>query len=1131
MNNEIGSNNRYIPPQYQKYDLNNDGVLSEEEISAGEVNTNIFESSDIKNEEISFNNEIVNSQEFLEQSIEIMYAEIEAKLEKAYSEIQCENNSKKGIGKIVGSIQGIFGCGSKGELDKIEKQMSTLLAAKNDYDKLAELYEIVMGEPISVDKINNSINSSSIVSNIQNGYYQNQDGTEITLTDLNESLKLQAKDLMTQMEETVSGQGIISKGVNWVNNILDIGTCEKEVYAKIENYQKLIDRLDNCKDPTEYAMLYKEITGQDFSEESINSLITYKRFSEELKTCDNSERREELKTGLDSLNLLNNSSAAEAIYDYQQTQESAVSGISGAISGIVSSVLTGLAVTAMAVPPFQLAGAALFAAKYAVAGLTSAAINTGIKALDGATSKKGYSWKQAGKDAAVGALNGIVNIGANAIGNKVTSVLGSKFGTLFNGTKQGLVKVSSKLIGETCDGAIDGAISSSGEYILNSAFKGEKVDLVQLGTNTFLGATFGGLTNMTLSGVSQLGSYGISKAKTLKSKIIKLKTILNDASEAHSRKLDLKTNQSQTPKIAISEEKVSKLLKAIEDDKLSQMYIQTVANKCEGTLIDLMSMFTSDDLYRNILSGMSDDFDSLIIDILSKSLKELDDYMLNLDDTAVIEQMKSILLANTKKCVNESGQLLLREASSEQIKETIEGMGIGATKIAQILSDNAEIMDSLAAYPNIQKALRETKTNCSFSRTFEDAQSLISRNFGDEIKLKKQLSAASVGETYIGETLDGKRVVVKMLKENATPENLQMEHAFFSKVIRGLSDNPDELLSKLDQLYKDWGNELDYRIEYDANKTLANSAQRYKVANAISVSADGKILVMDYASGIQANKLIEILKDYQTDPVNFATKYASDIEKYPWLGDPEKVIKDLPSSLTKAFDEQLMFPKQMVNGEVGSIMHGDPHTGNFFITTNSKGELIPEFIDTGLCVKRTSSQLFGDAEFMINYATGDSDGVAKYFTGLCDIDEANISNVEKTLSEYIQKNIFESGSNITKAGDIMNGVTAKLKELGYEISPQNTTAMKAELQFFQAIQEVGKLSGQSMDVMQVIKDLPKITIGMAKNGINPLNLIKIAGRSIKTHPAQSLGTLYQFKLTRVQAKALMKKTLNNLKKN
>ena len=93
--------------------------------------------------------------------------------------------------------------------------------------------------------------------------------------------------------------------------------------------------------------------------------------------------------------------------------------------------------------------------------------------------------------------------------------------------------------------------------------------------------------------------------------------------------------------------------------------------------------------------------------------------MLNLDDTAFIEQMKSILLKNTIRSVKESGSQLLKEASSEQVKETIEGMGIGTTKIAQILSNNVEIMDRLEAYPNIQKALKETKTNCSFSRTIE----------------------------------------------------------------------------------------------------------------------------------------------------------------------------------------------------------------------------------------------------------------------------------------------------------------------------------------------------------------------------------------------------------------------------
>ena len=412
--------------------------------------------------------------------------------------------------------------------------------------------------------------------------------------------------------------------------------------------------------------------------------------------------------------------------------------------------------------------------------------------------------------------------------------------------------------------------------------------------------------------------------------------------------------------------------------------------------------------------------------------------------------------------------------TDEQIfQEVIETAGVGPTKFAQIISSDEKIMSKINN-PALKEAIKRTRSNCSFSRTVEEAQEVLNNSFpGKNYVISKELSAGSIGAAYLVKRPDGSTAVLKMLKKGVDREQLELEEKIFTRLIKELDDSPKEVAKHQGMLkswYKDWAEELNFNTEYANNKLLAKGAQRYKVADITDISKDGSCIVMNMANGIQMNKLVKILNDYKANPAEFAVKYAKEIKENPWLADPEKVMKDLPTTILKTFDEQFMFMKK--GGK--SLMHGDPHTGNFFITVDKNGKLIPEFIDTGNCVSRSSKQIKEDIKFFTNYFVGNSEGVA-----------------------------------------IQNTINVILEKYGLQMSSENATAMKAQMQFFTAINEAGQLTGKKLDLGTIIKDIPQASWGMIKTGTNPWSSIKEAIKFAYHNQKQAVGTAYQFSITDV----------------
>lgn len=488
----------------------------------------------------------------------------------------------------------------------------------------------------------------------------------------------------------------------------------------------------------------------------------------------------------------------------------------------------------------------------------------------------------------------------------------------------------------------------------------------------------------------------------------------------------------------------------------------------------------------------------------------------------------------------------------ELIETVLTKSGIGAGKFAQIISQDKSIMDKLS--PGLQSVIKKSQSENPFSRTLEEAQNLVDNSltsnkvlpasgmintvpnaFGtvkSGIRLIKPLSAGTVGEAYLAKNADGKDVIVKMIKNNVDTELLSLEESIYKKIISEIA--PDQLTASkhirmLESLYKDWGKELDFKYEYNYNKLLQKGAKRYKVADITSISPNGKIIVMDKAEGIQMNTLMKMLKDYKKFPTEFQKKYSKEILENPWLANPDEVIKKLPDSITKAFDEMFMFMK---NGK-SSIMHGDPHMGNYFITASNDGNLIPVFIDTGNCVIRSGNQIKEDIAFLTNYFVGNAKGLAKYFLKQCEPDMNFLTVSSKNtklisagkdheealinkLAKEIQTNIFDKRQNVTDVDSVQQTIQTILERNGLTMKPEASTALKAQMQFYTGITEAASLSGKTINVGAIVKDVPNSLYYMIKSRMNPLPTVKDALHYSLNNVQDSTRIAYQFLIDNVQ---------------
>lgn len=533
---------------------------------------------------------------------------------------------------------------------------------------------------------------------------------------------------------------------------------------------------------------------------------------------------------------------------------------------------------------------------------------------------------------------------------------------------------------------------------------------------------------------------------------------------------------------------------------------------------------------------------------IKEKLKDMPEISLKLqNDSEFTRLFNSFLLknaANKPELINMLQNYELSGVNDAQIIKTlIETSGVGVTKFAQIISKDKTIMSNFEKslppqeFKNLQQALIECQSKCDFSRSVVDAQEELNKAFpskketstatandksgqsyettvSSEYTILKENSAGSVGATYWALDPNGNKVVVKMLKAGVDMEELGLEEKLFKKLIEVFAPTP-EAANKYNTIihnqYKDWYGELDFKQEGINNRRLTEGAQRYSVAQVQKVSKDGTMLVMDKAKGVQMNKLAEMLDYYKKNGLEkYNEKYKEDLSQNEnqWLQNPDNILTELPTTLVKTFDEQMLFVKK--GG--GTVMHGDPHMGNLFVYSGEDGNLKIEFIDTGNCVVRNSSEIKGDIDFFSNYLVGNAQGVAKYFMKKGGVNPENEPELLKQITDNMNKLVFQKGQNITQFDKVQKELTSILEKAGLDIGTEDSNALKAQLQFISNISTLNALAGKPLDISAMFLDIPKALAQMAKNGINPLSSVKEALTYALHNNVDALGNALQFKI-------------------
>lgn len=450
------------------------------------------------------------------------------------------------------------------------------------------------------------------------------------------------------------------------------------------------------------------------------------------------------------------------------------------------------------------------------------------------------------------------------------------------------------------------------------------------------------------------------------------------------------------------------------------------------------------------------------------------------------------------------------KASNDPLSVAPDSLGLGPSKFFQIIASDESIMKQLPEH--VRQIILKSKSNNTPTRTLKEAQQEIDAAFGNKYSIKDRLGVGSVGEAYLAEAKSGKEFVPKMIKKGLDKESVEIEEQVFSKLVEFLAKDGEDGQRKsemLKALYEDWKKELDFTQEVANNKALAQGAKRYKVAGIAELSKDAKCVIYEKAQGVKAEKFVNMVLDYRHNPVEYAQKYKSELAEHPWMSNPEEPLKEFATSYIKAFSEMMLFVKKGSK----SVMHGDPHVGNVFVTKDSSGKILPTFIDTGCCINRTSGDVAADLNFFTNYFVGNSNGIASYFVSKAKYLPAgkSMQEIKASLAKKLDEKLFRSGGNITdlvKSQKIINNL---LDEEKIFINPKDSTALKAQMQFVATGLSLHQLSGNdSGDIL--VKILPDVAKGIGHISLreNPIPIIKPAAKHILDKGKDAMESFFQF---------------------
>lgn len=325
--------------------------------------------------------------------------------------------------------------------------------------------------------------------------------------------------------------------------------------------------------------------------------------------------------------------------------------------------------------------------------------------------------------------------------------------------------------------------------------------------------------------------------------------------------------------------------------------------------------------------------------------------------------------------------------------ETATDLGGLLIKIGQFLSSRVDILpeEYTSELSKLQDAVKPVETDKVILQIEEE----FGKKLGDVFTYfsKEPIASASLGQVYVAEILNNKKVAVKVLRPgiaqiiNIDLEALKVVMSFAKRYPR-ISEAVD-----LDQLYKEFVettlDELDYLKEgrnADAFRLNFSGDKKIYIPEIYWDYTSEKVLTMEYITGYKINDL-------------------SALEK---AGLNSTVIAE---TLLLSYLKQLL---------TDSFFHADPHPGNLLIKED--GTLV--FLDFGMVGRIDKSMKDNMVALVLNVFKKDANGVISNFDDLGFLrPHANKATLVKGM-ELIMANLFDDNNDFKNVN---------LEELSLEI--------------------------------------------------------------------------------------------------
>ncbi len=444
-------------------------------------------------------------------------------------------------------------------------------------------------------------------------------------------------------------------------------------------------------------------------------------------------------------------------------------------------------------------------------------------------------------------------------------------------------------------------------------------------------------------------------------------------------------------------------------------------------------------------------------------------------------------------------------SSIQKAQSIVEESNIAFSKFIQTMSSDETLPEG------VRKFFKEFTSNCTVSRTLDEAQALADEIYGKgKYTLKKSYGAGTIGETYLVVDKNGREFVMKMLKDGVSKQKFEADRAMFTKYIDEFAvDAVDKeyKLQLVNGLFDSWEKELDYGAEALGAKNMADGAKRFSVAQTVEVGSKNGAnisLVMEKADGVGLDTLIDLLDFKNKHPHDYMNlsilsdegkelnpwiKNKGTIDANPWIKDTESYAEQLPVAYQKAQNEQSMFLSQ--NGV--KTVHADPHPGNVFVDfdPNTKTPKIT-YIDTGNVLTRTNSEVLSDISLSLNMLIGNSEGIATSLLNNATLPKGMTQQAAiEQVSRLLDEKLYKAGINLKDVNYTQATMMGILSDLNIIPDASNSNLLKANLQRIKTSREIFAVTGteanKSIDIhdmlagiKQSFKSNPKATMKTIK---------------------------------------------------